>query len=108
MQARALMILFLLALAACGEKTPGPRGEQGPPGPAGPPGATGAGGAVIRFIDSECSGPCTVACEPDERILNTYAFNPGGTFIWLDINRANFRPQQPGISVKVSVACVAR
>jgi hypothetical protein len=107
MQARQLMVLSLLALSAC-DKFAGPAGEQGPPGPVGPRGYMGPGGTVIRFIDSECRGPCAVACEENERILNTYAFNPGGTFIWEDINRATFRPQQQGAPTKVSIACVPK
>ena len=107
MQPRQFMILFLLALSAC-DKFTGPAGQQGPPGPMGPRGHLGPSGTVIRFIDAECTGPCSVACEDKERILNAYAFNPGGSFIWENVNRATFRPQQPGVSIKVSVACVPR
>lgn len=101
--------LLLLALSACDK--PGERGAQGPPGaegPAGPAGPTGPSGAIIRFIDSECSGACIVACEATERILNTYAMNPGGAFTMEDDNRATFRPQQQGTPIKVSVACILR
>src|SRR6266849_6109475 len=111
MQAHRFIVLFALMLSACGESPTPLKGEQGPPGPegpAGPVGPAGSSGAVIRFVDSECRGACTVACEPNERILNTYAINPGGVFILENDNRATFRPQRPGVSIKVSVACIQK
>src|SRR5712692_278138 len=112
MQIRRFIILLLwapLALSACEEKqvAQGQKGEEGPPGPAGPPGPpgpTGPSGTVIRFVDGECRQACTVACEANERILNTYAITPGGTFVFDDENRATFRPQRQGVAIKVVVA----
>src|SRR5262245_12058065 len=81
-------IVLALTLAACEKKevtSQGPPGPTGPPGPAGPP-----GGTVVRFVDGECRQTCTVACEANERILNTFAIGPGGTFIFEEENRATF------------------
>ncbi len=39
----------------------------------------------------ECHQPCIVACEANERILNTVAIKPGGTFIFEADNKATFR-----------------
>src|SRR5260221_14523043 len=39
----------------------------------------------------ECHQPCIVACEDNERILNTVAIKPGGTFIFEADNKATFR-----------------
>jgi hypothetical protein len=104
------VLLAPLALAACEEKVPaqGEKGDAGPPGPAGPAGPAGPGGTVIRFVDGECRQACTVACEANERILNTYAINPGGTFVFEEENRATFRPQRQGVAVKVVVACAPK
>jgi hypothetical protein len=105
-------IVFLLALSACGEPVAqnGAKGDQGPPGAAGPPGPAGpaGAGAIIRFVDGQCSQACTVACEANERILDTYAINPGGTFVFEDEIRTTFRPAQQGVEVKVGVACVPK
>jgi hypothetical protein len=108
----AAALTAALALAGCsdifsaikGEK--GDTGEKGAPGPAGPVGA--AGGMVIRFVEGECRQPCKVACEENERILNTFAINPGGTFTFEADNQATFRPQRQGAAAKVILACVAR
>jgi hypothetical protein len=114
MKIRWLVVLFGLVLTACGENQVPQKGEtgvQGPPGPAGPAGPAGPvgpSGAVIRFVDGDCRQPCTVACQEDERILSTYAINPGGTFVIDAENKAPFRPQRPGVSVKVVLACVQK
>jgi hypothetical protein len=116
MQVRWFFILLLaapLALSASEEKVSaqGKKGDQGPPGPAGPagpPGPPGPSGNVIRFVVGECRQACTVACEANERILNTYAINPGGTFVLEEQNRATFRPQQEGTAIKVVVACAPK
>jgi hypothetical protein len=114
MQLRPFIALMALALAACGEDPlglKGPQGERGPPGPpgaAGAPGPAGAAGTAIRLVDGECLAPCTVACEDDERILSTYAINPGGTFSFESDSRATFRPQRPGVASKVVLACIPR
>ena len=87
-------IVLALTLAACEKKevaSQGPPGPTGPPGPAGPP-----GGTVIRFVDGECHQTCTVACEANERILNT------------EENRATFLPQRQGASAKVVLACARK
>jgi len=62
----------------------------------------------IRFVDGQCGQPCTVACEANERILDTYAINPGGTFVFEDENRTTFRPEQQSVAVKVGVASVRK
>jgi hypothetical protein len=106
-----LASLSALVLAGCFEAPPGPKGEpgavgaEGPPGPQGPAGPTGP---AVRFVDGECRAACIVACEENERILSTYSLNPGGTFLFETDNRATFRPQQPGVSTKVVLACVPR
>jgi hypothetical protein len=105
-------IVLLLALSACGEPVApkGAKGDQGSPGPAGTPGPAGpvGPGTIIRFVDGQCNQACTVACEANERILDTYAIKPGGTFVFEDENRATFRPEQEGVAVKVGVACVRK
>jgi hypothetical protein len=105
----------VLTLAACEEKgvaSQGEKGAEGPPGPAGPPGPPGPAGppsgAVIRFVDGDCSQTCTVACEANERIVNTFATGTGGTFMFEDVNRATFRAQRQGASVKVVLACAQK
>ena len=117
MQLRGFFVVLALLLSGCGESQvpakgeSGENGEQGPPGPAGPAGPAGQAGpsgTVIRFVDGECRQPCTVACEDNERILNTYAINPGGTFVYEADNKANFRPQRPGAAIKVVLACVQK
>jgi hypothetical protein len=57
------------------------------------------------FVDGECRHTCTVACDANERILNTFAIGPGGNFVFEEANRATFRPQRQGASVKVVLAC---
>jgi hypothetical protein len=102
-------LFLLLALAACGREAE--KGERGPPGfdgPPGPPGPAGSSGTFIRSVDGDCSGPCTVACEANERILSAYAITPGGTFTFESDNRAAFRPQRPGVAVKVILACIPK
>jgi hypothetical protein len=110
-------LIAALALAGCsdivnavkGEKgDPGEKGEAGPPGPQGPAGPAGTGATVVRFVEGECRQPCKVACEDNERILNTFAINPGGTFTFEADNQATFRPQRQGAAAKVILACVAR
>jgi|SRR5216684_2108461 hypothetical protein len=111
MQARCFIVLLLLALSACGENpVAGGKGDQGPPGPEGPPGPAGPAGlsTAIRFVDGECRQPCVVACEDNERILDTIAINPGGTFIFDADNKATFRPEQQDRPVKVILACVRK
>jgi hypothetical protein len=114
MQARWLIVILVLALSACGE-TPAPqkgdKGDQGlpgPEGPAGPAGPVGPSGTSIRFVEGECRQACTVACGDNERILSTYAINPGGTFVFEADNKATFRPQRQGAAVKVVLACVEK
>jgi hypothetical protein len=100
MQIPIVPLLLLLVLAGCGQDAPkvekgerGPPGSEGPAGPAGPPGTPGT---VIRTVDGDCStSSCIVACEANEKILNAYAINPGGTFTYEADNRATFRPQRP-------------
>jgi hypothetical protein len=84
---------------------PGPPGGEGAPGPPGPPGPMGSG-PVIRFVDGECSAACTLECGPNERILNAYAINSAGNFIYQAENRAVFRPQRQ--ATRVVVACVSK
>jgi hypothetical protein len=114
MQVRWFIVVLLVALlSGCGEKeiARGEKGDQGLPGPPGPPGAAGPvglSGTIIRFVEGECRQTCTIACEDNERILNTFAINPGGTFVFDADNKATFRPQRQGVSVKVVLACVPR
>ena len=117
MQVRWLIVLLLLGLSACGEQPvsqkgekgdPGPAGPAGPAGPLGPVGPTGISGTVIRFVEGECRQACTLACEDNERILSTYAINPGGSFVFDADNKATFRPQRQGVSVKVVLACAPK
>src|SRR5262249_2721651 len=96
-----LDVLLQFAVSACGE-TPhkGEKGDQGPAGPEGPPGPVGAAGmsgTVIRFVEIECRQICFVACKENERILSSYAINPGGAFTFdADNRKATFRPQLQG------------
>src|SRR6266566_5136505 len=100
MPVRLFTIVLALTLAACEKNEVASRG---PPGPAGPP-----GGTVIRFVDGECRQTCTIACEVDERILNTFAIGPGGTFIFEQEDRATFLPQRQGAPAKVVLACARK
>jgi len=91
MPVRLFTIVLALTLAACEKKE-----------------VTSQGGTVIRFVDGECRQTCTVACEANERILNTFAIGPGGTFIFEEENRATFLPQRQGASAKVVLACALK
>ena len=100
-----------VTLGSCSDApstTNGAKGEAGEAGPAGPPGPAGPAGRVIRFVDGECSQACIIACENNERILDTIAINPGGTFIFDADNKATFRPEQQDRPVKVILACVRK
>jgi hypothetical protein len=114
MQVRWLIVLLPLGLSACGEqpvaqkRDQGPPGPEGPAGPAGSPGPVGPSGTFIRFVDGECRQACTLSCQDNERILSAYAINPGGTFIFDADNKATFRPQRQGVSVKVVLACAPK
>jgi hypothetical protein len=114
MQGRWLIVLLLLGLSACGEQPvsqKGEKGDPGPPGPAGPEGPlgpVGPSGTFIRFVDGECRQACTLSCQENERILSAYAITPGGTFIFDADNKATFRPQRQGVSVKVVLACAPK
>ena len=109
MLARLFTILVVFTLAACDRKEVASHEEKGsevppsvqPPGPPDP----AERGTVIRFVDGECRQICTVACEANERILNTFAIGPTGSFVFEDENRATFRPQRQGASVRVVLAC---
>src|SRR5260370_42116689 len=106
MPVRLFTIVLALTLAACEKNEVA---SQGPPGPAGPPGLAGPpGGTVIRFVDGECRQTCTIACEANERILNTFAIGPAGTFIFEQEDRATFLPQRQGASAKVVLACARK
>lgn len=116
----ALTLIAAFALGGCsdgfdaikgekGEKgDAGKEGERGPAGPGGPAGPAGPTGTVIRFVEGECRQACKVACEENERILTTYAINPGGTFTFEADNQATFRPQRQGAAAKVILACVPK
>jgi hypothetical protein len=117
MRVRWVIVFLALGLSACGEQsavqkgdqgTPGPEGPAGPAGPAGPVGPSGISGTVIRFVDGECRQVCAIACQDNERILSTYAINPGGSFVFDAENKATFRPQRQGIAVKVVLACAPK
>jgi len=98
-----------MLLAACGDGQPAKsdRGEQGPPGP---PGTPGTPGTVIRMIETDCTGLCTVACEPNEIILNAYALGgASGRVVFDDASRATFRPQGRNTTpIKLMVACIPK
>ena len=84
----------------------GPVGPMGPPGQAGAPGTPGKDAALVRFAEFNCQqATCPVACNDDERIMNAYALNPGGTFAYDDDRRATFRPTRRP-SGKVVLVCV--
>src|SRR6516165_233743 len=100
MPVRLFAIVLASTLAACEKKEVA---SQRPPGPAGPP-----GGTVVRFVDGECRQICTVACEANERILNTFATGRGGNFIFEEENRATFLPQRQGASAKVVLVCAQK
>ena len=113
MQVRWFIVLLMLVLSACGENPQkGEKGDQGPAGPEGAPGPVGAAGlsgTVIRFVEIECRQICFVACKENERILSSYAINPGGAFTFdADNRKATFRPQLQGALVKVVLACVEK
>jgi hypothetical protein len=46
-----------------------------------------------------------VACKANERIINGFAIGPTGTFDFEENNRATFRPQRQGASVRIVLAC---
>ena len=101
--------IALLALCACGQEAPkAQKGEQGPPGPMGPAGPPGPAGTTIRSIVGDCGGTCIVACGDGERILSAFAVSPGGTFVYESEARSTFRPEQPGVPVKVILACIPK
>src|SRR5262245_45911373 len=97
MQVRWFIVLLMLTLSACGENPQGEKGDQGPAGPEGAPGPVGAAGmsgTVIRFVEIECRQICFVTCKESERILSSYAINPGGAFtLDADNRKATFRPR---------------
>jgi len=113
--ARLFTILVVFTLAACDRKEVASQEEKGsegppsvqPPGPPGPPDPAERG-TVIRFVDGECRQICTVACEANERILNTFAIGPSGSFVFEDENRVTFRPERRGAPVRVVVACAQK
>jgi hypothetical protein len=98
-----------MLLAACGDSQPvkGEKGDQGPPGPSGTPGTSGSPGTVIRMTEAECRGPCTVTCQPNEKILNAYVLGGvAGRLVFDETNRATFRPQGGTTApIRVVVAC---
>ena len=96
-RALALMSVLALALGACGEAPPGPKGDPGPPGPQGdtgpagpagmagpagpagqrgpegPAGPAGATSGVLRVVRSTCNAQgCTVQCEDDEIVVTAW------------------------------------
>ena len=115
-----LLFLFFLTLSGCGkgeQGPPGPTGPQGPQGPAGPVGEQGSPGpqgpdapvggssSPIRFQQVGCStSSCAVSCKEGERVLNAFAFTPGGIIEYQDEHRLIFRPRR--IPAVVSLACV--
>jgi len=105
-----LIIIAAFSLSACGpsEVPPkGDRGDVGPAGPAGPPGPPGENAKNIRIVTAPCSETvCALGCNEDERILNAYALNPGGTLGFEDERHVTFRPRKtPAV---VMLACLAK
>ena len=112
---RAVLLLPLcfLTLAACGpgsvekgeQGPPGPQGPTGPQGPPGPQGPAGGSGSVIHFQQVGCStSSCAMSCKEGERILNAFAFTPGGTIEYSDEHHLTFRPRR--VPAAVALACV--
>jgi hypothetical protein len=116
------ILLFLAALAVSGwalthtvmkgdrgePGAAGPPGPQGPPGPPGLPGSVGGSGPAVRFAEFGCAAAaCAMNCNDGERIMNAYALNPGGTFVFEDDRRVTFRPARRP-SNKVVLVCVAQ
>ena len=105
-----LVALAAFVLAACGQSQPPAKGEQGevgPVGPAGPAGPPGASGLPIRIASVPCDQTaCGVNCNANERILNAYALDPGGTISFEDESHLIFRPRRrPAVVV---LACVGQ
>ena len=104
-----LLLTVSLALASCGDQQPGPKGDRGDVGPAGPAGLPGSpsAGSQIRMIRAPCNdATCIAECNPDERILNAYATNPGGVITYANEQSATFNPRRrPAILV---VACIKK
>lgn len=101
------ILVAALALAACGQSDPPPKGDRGdvgPPGPAGPPGPSGS---KIRMITAPCQQQtCAAGCNDDEQILNAYALSPGGVISIEDERRLTFKPRKnPTVLV---LACMAK
>jgi hypothetical protein len=111
MHVRWLIVLLLLGLSACGEQPvsqKGEKGDPGPPGPAGPEGPlgpVGPSGTFIRFVDGECRQACTLSCQENERILSTYAINPGGSFVFDADNKVTFSAAAAGGFSKSPCLC---
>jgi hypothetical protein len=113
MRLTLLVALAAFVLAACGQSQPPAKGEQGEAGPvglagpAGPPGPPGASGPPIRIASVPCDQTaCGVNCNANERILNAYALNPGGTISFEDESHLIFRPRRrPAVVV---LACVGQ
>jgi hypothetical protein len=122
MKIAAIICLSVMsaALAACGDGwplksqrgdagppgPPGLPGQQGPPGTPGPAGPPGPATSLLRFAEFGCDQTCTVACEPNERIVNAYALRPSGTFIFEDDVRATYSPR--GRTGKIVVICARK
>src|SRR5450759_170219 len=100
-----LVALAAFVLTACGQSQPPAKGEQGEAGPvglAGPAGPPGPRGASVPCDQTACG----VNCNPNERILNAYALNPGGTISFEDESHLIFRPRRrPAVVV---LACVGQ
>jgi hypothetical protein len=99
-------------LAACGDGQPvkGEKGDQGPPGPPGPSGAPGTPGTVIRMTETQCRGSCSVTCESNEKILNSYVLGgAAGRLVFDETDRVTFRPQGAATApIRVVVACIPK
>lgn len=86
-----LAIAMSIALASCGQPTPGPQGPKGdagqkgdagapgaagavgPPGPQGPPGTPGAS-SLFRLVRAPCTNAseCQVTCRDDEVVISAF------------------------------------
>ena len=71
------LVALMLSLAACGESSPGPKGDPGPQGPQGPPGPpgpaaspSGVAASDLRIVRNTCSSDgCTLRCNEGETIM---------------------------------------
>lgn len=97
-----LAVVLSIAIAGCGQPTPGPQGPKGdtgakgdtgpqgqngpvgPPGPQGPPGTPGAS-SQFRLVRSPCTSAteCMITCRDDEVVITAYCGTKRGAATYL-------------------------